>query len=159
MASPLPTSARLRVDAAPPEGRLVAIQVRPRRLAPVVSLTEWDLSADAHLDHSSSQKRALTLMQTEHVDVVSALLGRPVTFAQTRRNLSIAGLNLEVARGRVLRIGGASVALSVRCHPCERMDENLGPGGFAAMFGHGGWCARVIEPGRMRVGDRVRLVG
>jgi MOSC domain-containing protein YiiM len=31
----------------------------------------------------------------------------------------------------------------------------LGPGGAAAMFGYGGLCAKVIQGGRVTVGDSV----
>ncbi len=41
------------------------------------------------------------------------------------------------------------------CHPCSRMNEALGPGGAAVMFGYGGLCARIIKGGRMTVGDPV----
>lgn len=155
MARGLPTSARERVDAADPRGRLEAIQVRPARRAPVRSVQAWDLAG--HDDHGTAPNRAVTLIQAEHLGVVQALLGRPVTFEQTRRNLLVSGLNLEVAIGRALRIGDVVLELSARCHPCRRMDEALGVGGFAAMFGHGGWCAKVVRTGVVRVGDPVRL--
>ncbi|MEM7437660.1 MAG: MOSC domain-containing protein [Myxococcota bacterium] len=151
----LPRFARDRVREADPRGHVELIQVRPKRLAPTIEVDAWDLSASQ--DHGSSADRAVTLFQYEHLAVLESLLGRPVSFNQTRRNVAVSGFNLEVARGSVLSVGDALLEPTGRCHPCARMEESLGSGGFAAMFGHGGWTARIIESGVIRRGDTVRL--
>jgi MOSC domain-containing protein YiiM len=143
------------VEQAMPRGHVEIIRVRPKRLEPTVETEAWDLTSDA--DHSRSSKRAVTLFQHEHLSVIESLLGRPVEFAQTRRNLSIRGFNLEVARGGVLAVGETLLQVTGRCHPCARMDESLGAGGFVAMFGHGGWTASVVRNGTIRPGDLVQM--
>lgn len=152
---PLPTYARRRIDDAAPMGVIEAIQVRPARRAPMLALEAWDLTE--RLDRARSEKRALTLIQHEHLEVVASLLGAPVSFEETRRNISVRRFNLEAARGRALQLGSAIVEITGRCHPCGRMEETLGPGGFTAMFGHGGFTARIVTPGVLRVGDSVEL--
>ena len=151
----LPAFARKRVDEAEPRGRVELLQVRNKRLAPTVSVEEWDLRSTA--DHAKSAERAVTLFQYEHLAVIESLLGRPVHFSQTRRNIGVRGFNLEVARGTVVEVGETLLQLTGRCHPCARMEETLGRGGFAAMFGHGGWTASIVRAGTIRRGDVVRL--
>lgn len=152
----LPAFARARIRDAQPKGKVAIIQVRPKRREPPVDVDAWDLSSTA--DHAPSKDRAVTLFQHEHLEVISRLFGRTVEFAQTRRNVAIAGFNLEAARGEVIAVGEVLLELTGRCHPCARMDETIGPGGFTAMFGHGGWTARIVRGGTIRVGDPVELV-
>ncbi len=152
---PLPKFARIRVDEAMPRGTVHSIRVRPKRLAPTVEVHAWDLQSQA--DHVRTAERGVTLFQYEHLAVLESLLGRAVEFSQTRRNVAVRGFNLELARGAVLEVGETALQVTGRCHPCARMEETLGPGGFAAMFGHGGWTARVVQTGTIRVGDAVQL--
>jgi MOSC domain-containing protein YiiM len=38
------------------------------------------------------------------------------------------------------------------------MEENLGKGGVAAMLGHGGLCAKIIESGDIAIGDKISVL-
>ena len=100
--------------------------------------------------------RAATLIQAEHLGAIRALARAPgAGFADLRRNLAVAGINLAALRGRRVRIGGAVLRLVGPCAPCSRMEEVLGPGGHSAMRGHGGMTAEVLAPGALRLGDAV----
>ncbi len=72
-----------------------------------------------------------------------------------RRNLLVSGINLNALMKRRFRIGDVVLEGTVACHPCSRMEEALGPGGFNAMRGLGGLCARVVEGGYLHIGDGV----
>ena len=58
-------------------------------------------------------------------------------------------------KGRRFRIGEALFEGTQPCDPCSRMEEALGPGGYNAMRGHGGLCARVLRDGVISVGDEL----
>ncbi|MCV3271521.1 MOSC domain-containing protein [Roseobacter sinensis] len=138
-------------------GRLEHILVRLARRAEVLPQTAAAIIARGiEGDHGASEKRAVTLVQAEHLAVIGAMLGHgPVSAQALRRNLVIAGLNLAALKGRQVALGGAILEITDICAPCSRMEEALGMGGYSAVRGHGGWCARVIHPGAIRCGDRV----
>jgi MOSC domain-containing protein YiiM len=141
----------------PRPGRIEAILLRPKRYAEPVEVEGADL-AERGLDgdHASAGKRALTLIQAEHLPVISSLAERTAAPVLLRRNLVVSGINLGALRGRRLRLGKeAEVEITGPCAPCSRMEENLGEGGYNAVRGHGGWCAMVLRPGRLLLGDHV----
>lgn len=107
-------------------------------------------------DRARAGKRAVTLLQAEHLPVIAALAGRDsVDPGDLRRNIVVSGLNLLAWRGKELRLGDAVLELTVPAHPCSKMERVLGEGGYTAMRGHGGICGSVIKPGRVSVGDAV----
>ena len=139
-------------------GRVAWIGVRPARAADIgvrdhVLITENGLEGD----RGRAGKRAVTLMQAEHVPVIASCLGRdaiaPATF---RRNILVRGLNLNGLKGRTVRMGGAVLRITTICAPCSLMERFLGHGGYAAMRGHGGGCAEVVTPGPVAKGDPVQ---
>jgi len=141
-------------------GRLDWIGLRAERRADVVSVRTVEIREDGlQDDHARAGKRAVTLIQAEHLPVVAALAGLDqVTPEQLRRNLVISGLNLAALRKSHIKIGRAVLQIEGPCPPCSRMEEVLGPGGYNAMRGHGGWYASVVLAGRIDVGDIVSTV-
>lgn len=138
-------------------GRLDWIGLRPARKADVLATEGVGVGRDGlHGDHGRAGKRAVTLIQAEHLPVIASLTGGPVTLEMLRRNLAISGINLTALREHGLRIGAVRLRITVPCAPCSRMETILGPGGYNALRGHGGWCAEVLDPGVLRVGDPVR---
>ncbi len=101
--------------------------------------------------------RQVTLIQHEHLAVIAALAGVPAADpVALRRNVVVSGINLAALKNARVRVGEALFEIVGPCQPCSRMEEAVGPGGYAAMRGHGGMTARVVEGGTLRVGDSVR---
>ena len=150
----------------PQTGILEWIGQRPARREPLVSVPQAELKTDSHLvgDHARPKadgKRQITLIQHEHLAAVAGYLGlaAPLDPGRLRRNLVVSGLNLLALKNRQIRIGDEVVLdITGECHPCSRMEEELGAGGYNAMRGHGGLTAHIAQGGRIRVGDVVRVL-
>ena len=154
----------------PQTGRVERLLLRPaRRERPVdaeevAALRGRGLDGDRRaqrVPRSGPSPRQVTLVQAEHLDVVGRLLGRtgPVDASLLRRNVVVSGIPLLALKGLRFRVGEAVLEGTGPCHPCSRMEEALGPGGYQAMRGHGGITANVVVEGTIRLGDTVVAVG
>jgi MOSC domain-containing protein YiiM len=164
MASLPPDSELARLFAQfPRAGRVAWIGLRPARAVAMEAVdvaeavTGKGLVGDRYI--GASGKRGITLIQAEHLPVVAALAGHErVAAATLRRNLVVAGIPLVALKDRRFRIGDVLLEGTGPCDPCSRMEEALGPGGYNAMRGHGGICARIVAGGVIRPGDRVEAL-
>lgn len=143
----------------PRVGRVDWIGVRPARKAEMlilerVEILENGLAGDRH---PSPGKRAVTLIQAEHLPVIEALTGTKLTPDMLRRNLVVSGINLTSLRGKTVKIGTATLKITGPCAPCSRMEDIFGQGGYNAVRGHGGMTAEVVEGGTVALGDAVTL--
>ena len=108
---------------------------------------------------SGSGTRGRTLIQAEHLPAIAALAQRPdLTPALLRRNVVVSGIPLIALKQRRFRIGTAVFEGTEECDPCSRMEDALGPGGYNAMRGHGGLCARIVEGGTFGLGDALEAL-
>lgn len=138
-------------------GQLDWIGLRAERYEPVDVVHSAEITvAGLFGDHGRAGKRAVTLIQAEHLSVIAAFSNHVEIKPEVlRRNLVVSGLNLLALRKGLLRIGDAVLEIHGPCPPCSRMEKELGPGDYNAMRGHGGWYASVAMPGRIKVGDIV----
>lgn len=161
-----PSSVMAALIAAPVRaGEVVWIGARPGRREEMTPLTSAELIIDKGLagDRYKGRPnggRQLTLIGEEDLAAIASYLGRAETAPQLlRRNVVVRGLNLRALKGRRIRIGDAVIEYSGECHPCSRLEELLGVGGYNAARGHGGITARVVEGGRIALGDVVSRLG
>jgi MOSC domain-containing protein YiiM len=103
--------------------------------------------------------RQVTIISTEFIEQIQHFTGiESIDPAILRRNIVVTGINLNGLRRQQFRVGEVLFEATELCHPCARMEEALGEGGFAAMIGHGGLCARILEGGNVAVGDTIEVV-
>ncbi|MBK8503767.1 MAG: MOSC domain-containing protein [Saprospiraceae bacterium] len=141
-------------------GTIAWIGLRPQKKAAVQSVSSAEIVEGKGLvgDHyqGASGNRDVTLIQAEHLEAVGKILGKEVNPGQTRRNIVVSGVNLLALVDKTFKLGDDVILETTGlCHPCSRMEENLGYGGYNAMRGHGGITTKVIRGGKIKVGDRV----
>ena len=147
----------------PQVGAVVWLGLRPGRRLPVRLIAEVQAVVGQGLvgDHftgDGSSRRQVTLLQYEHLRVVASILGcKDIDPSLLRRNIVVQGVNLLALKNKQFRIGNAFMEMTGFCHPCSRMEEVLGEGGYNALRGHGGITARVVRGGIIRLGDSVRV--
>ena len=147
----------------PRAGKVEWIGLRPARDEAMIATGTVEAIAGAGLVgdryKSGSGKRGITLIQAEHLPAIAALAQRPdLTPALLRRNVVVSGIPLIALKQRRFRIGTAIFEGTEECDPCSRMEDALGPGGYNAMRGHGGLCARIVEGGTFGLGDALEAL-
>ncbi len=151
------------LDTLPQQGKVGWVGLRPARRAEMIPVNEVLANTGSGLQgdryKGRTGDRQVTLIQAEHLPVIAACVGLPVvTPGQLRRNILVSGINLLALKNRTIAVAGAVLEVTGLCHPCSRMEEVLGSGGYNAMRGHGGVTARVIEGGVITVGGPVVAV-
>jgi MOSC domain-containing protein YiiM len=141
-------------------GSVAWIGIRSDRKIPltetrsVMAIQDRGLAGDRYQKKGGS--RQVTLIQQENLDSIASFLGKDkIDPQQTRRNIVVRGINLLALKGKQFKIGEAILEYSGDCHPCSRMEENLGPGGYNAMRGFGGITAKVIKSGEIILNSSV----
>ncbi len=134
------------------------IGIRPKRREPLIELDKAHINQGGlEGDHyASGGKRSISLIQDEHLPVIASLLGvDSISPLQLRRNIVVRGLNLLGLRKRQFKIGSAILEGTGLCAPCSRMEEIFGLGGYAAVRGHGGITAKIIQSGNIKIEDEI----
>ena len=96
---------------------------------------------------------------SEH-DLKQAKRGNNLTFdnGQHRRNLVIKGIKTKALEGKQFKIGDAVFSYEKPRPPCGYLNKIEGKGMALALSYNSGICIRVIQGGRLSVGDAVSII-
>jgi hypothetical protein len=144
------------------QGTIVAICIAPSAGAPMTEVSAVDAiageglagdrygAAQGSFSRGEIGRRQVTLINGQF------FAGTPFTYADTRRNLVAANVELMDLIGREFDVGGARMIGLRYCDPCERPSKLSGKPGFRmAFFDRGGLVASVMTSGRITVGDPI----
>ncbi len=148
----------------PNKGRVEWIGVRRARDLPVEHLSNAYLKQGYGIegDRASRKyggKRQVTLFQAEYLSVLATLHpSYSIHYADLRRNIAVSGLNLNILVQQSISIGEAVLEITGLCHPCSKMESQLGAGAYNALRGHGGLTAKVVSSGVIKLADQVEVI-
>ena len=145
-------------------GRVEAIWIAPAAGAParaveqVRALPDLGLEGDRHVTGdgtfpSGLPGSALTLIEREVCESFEPALGPD----DHRRNVVTHGIDLNGLVGREFAIGDVRCRGMRLCEPCTVVQRYAGRPVLRPLVHRGGLRADILEPGSIRVGDRVAL--
>jgi MOSC domain-containing protein YiiM len=155
-----------RVRVMPGDGRPTGIFKEP--VTGAMRVERDGLSADEQADRRfhGGPEQALHHFPAGHFELLARAFADTAAQFVTGsigENLSTRGWDeADVCIGDVFALGGARVQLSAPRSPCWKIDARYGIEGvtkFIAEHGIAGWYYRVLEPGLLRAGDVMRLIG
>ncbi len=126
------------------------------------------LRGDRHCrEQPGHPERQATLIEAERVEAFNAALGLEIPPGDVRRNIVVAGVDLNSLVGRTFAVGAARLRGVELCEPCAHMAtlvrdkwhlEAVSPKQIvAALAGAGGLRAEILDGGVVRPGDAVEV--
>lgn len=107
-------------------------------------------------EEESLEPSDITLVEAEALEAAAEDYGVDLVSGEHRRNVTTRGVALNHLVGERFRVGGATLEGTGLCEPCGYMASLAGQSDAAAALEHrGGLDARIVESGRIGVGDDV----
>ena len=138
-----------------PIAKVIHLQLKPAEGAPmnvvssVEAIANHGLRDDANAGRS---KRQVLLIERELLDEFQLPIG------DVRENITVQGIQLAgMVAGTRVRVGHARLEATLDCAPCQFIEDKR-PGLRAAMEGKRGTLFKVIEGGKINVGDVIEVV-
>ena len=113
------------------------------------------IPGDRFFGWKDAYKGQVTFIERQTVDVVREHAGDPdIEPSAFRRNVVISGVDLNALVGKTFRLGDVLLEGTQKCAPCHWMDTACGKGGTEkVMFNRGGLRCRILESGRISLGE------
>lgn len=147
-------------------GTLIGIARREASRAPMEELRDAEVTLEQGVAGDSRGRRRprahndrqVTLMSAEAWAQACEALGAELAWTVRRANLLVEGLALADTEGARITLGELELEVTEECDPCARMDEqHAGLTAALTPDWRGGVACRILRPGRVRLGDAVRL--
>lgn len=139
---------------------VVGIQLAKASRLAMVAVVEAEVEAGAGLvgdRYHGSRHRQLSVQSLEELAEAEARFDRSIDPLLTRRNVTIDSGPVPRRPGHRWRVGPVVLEVVRDAAPCRLLDDTIGDGARTAMRRRAGVVCRVLDGGRLRVGDTVVL--
>ncbi|MFC7129490.1 MOSC domain-containing protein [Haloferax chudinovii] len=149
-------------------GRVEALYTAPSKAEPMaphetVSVAPGGIEGDRYFDgdgfYSATDGCQVTLVDAAVLDDAAREYDLDLAAGQHRRNVVVRGVDLDALLDATFELGGAELRGTKLRPPCAHLADLVGDDdvGDALRESRGGICADVLEPGRVAVGDDLRV--
>lgn len=107
------------------------------------------LRGDRFFDYKDNYKGQATFFSAEVFAAVTGQLGTDCPPWAMRRNIMVAGCDLNDLIGRTFEIGDVRFLGTEECAPCRWMDRAIAPGARELLKGQGGLRTRILRGGML----------
>jgi MOSC domain-containing protein YiiM len=108
---------------------------------------------DRFFDHKENYKGQITFFSWDIFEALRAATGATACAPSAmRRNVLLAGLDLNTLVGRRFALQGVIFEGTEECRPCAWMDQAVGAGAEVFLRGRGGLRGRILTDGTLRKG-------
>jgi MOSC domain-containing protein YiiM len=141
---------------------LNGIAVRAASRAPMQLRETASITAESGVEgdlRGRPGRRQVTVLSAGGWRAACEALGTTLEWTARRANLLIDGLTFDPSHaGAIIRIGDVELQITQETTPCSRMEQAC-PGLKNALKPEwrGGVCCRVLQPGRVALGDAVAI--
>ena len=135
---------------------VTTLHVAKGRRLPMRSVDEVEIETARGIvgdRYHGSKHRQVTVQSLDDIRVAEAEYGSPIDPGLTRRNITVTGGSIPRAPGSIIRIGDVVLEVVRVAAPCKLLDDTIGAGAQHALRHRGGSVCRVLEGGRVSVGD------
>jgi MOSC domain-containing protein YiiM len=108
-----------------------------------------------HFSADGRVSRDVTFVEREAIDALNFEHQIALGAAETRRNLTTAGVNLNALVGRRFYVGDVLCLGTRRCNPCQYLADLTGKPLLRPLIGRGGLRGDLLADGVIRVGDLI----
>lgn len=142
----------------------------PRAFLPMQSFPELDLVAGRGIEgdrymigneagfysHKPEEGRQVTLFEMETLEALARDAKITLAPEEHRRNVTVQGVPLNHLVGRTFWLGETLLRATRLSTPCRHIEEILGKAVFDPLINRSGLNCKILQGGKVRVGDTVR---